>query len=108
MIAPLDCTDPGSTWHKTELNADLICSGRRMAAAGVTKALCVNQEVGSVALDLRCQGFTDAMALSGARVEVLAVDLADPVDAQQRIAAGLAANPDVNSILTLGPTGAEQ
>ena len=80
--------------------------GKRMAAAGATKSICVNQEVGNVALDLRCQGFADAMALSGGTVEVLAVDLADPIDAQQRIAAGLTANPDVDSILTLGPTGA--
>jgi simple sugar transport system substrate-binding protein len=80
--------------------------GERMAEAGVTNALCVNQEVGNVALDLRCQGFTDAMTEAGATVEVLAVELADPVDAQQRIAAALTANPDVNGILTLGPTGA--
>jgi simple sugar transport system substrate-binding protein len=80
--------------------------GERMAAAGVTKALCVNQEVGNVALDLRCQGFTDAMAKSGATVEILAVDLADPTDSQQRIVAALAANPDIDGILTLGPTGA--
>lgn len=80
--------------------------GQRMAAAGATKALCVNQEVGNVALDLRCQGFTDAMAEAGGTVDILAVDLADPVDAQQRIAAGLSANPDIDSILTLGPTGA--
>ena len=80
--------------------------GQRMAAAGATRALCVNQEVGNVALDLRCQGFTDAMAEAGASVEILAVDLADPVDAQQRISAGLIANPDIDSILTLGPTGA--
>ena len=77
--------------------------GQRMAAAGATKALCVNQEVGNVALDLRCQGFTDAMAEAGGTVDILAVDLADPVDAQQRIAAGLSANPDIDSILTLGP-----
>jgi simple sugar transport system substrate-binding protein len=80
--------------------------GERMAEAGVTNALCVNQEVGNVALDLRCQGFTDAMTAAGATVEVLAVELADPVDAQQRIAAALTANPDVDGILTLGPTGA--
>ncbi len=80
--------------------------GQRMAAAGATNALCVNQEVGNVALDLRCQGFTDAMAESGGTVEILAVDLADPIDAQQRIAAGLTANPDIDSVLTLGPTGA--
>jgi simple sugar transport system substrate-binding protein len=80
--------------------------GERMAAAGATNALCVNQEVGNVALDLRCQGFTDAMTAAGASVEVLAVDLADPVDAQQRIAGALQANPDIDSVLTLGPTGA--
>ncbi|MFQ5398520.1 MAG: sugar ABC transporter substrate-binding protein [Anaerolineae bacterium] len=80
--------------------------GERMAAAGVTNALCVNQEVGNVALDLRCQGFTDAMAEAGGTVEVLAVDLADPVDAQQRVTAALTNNPDIDGILTLGPTGA--
>ena len=80
--------------------------GERMAAAGVTKALCVNQEVGNVALDLRCQGFTDALAVSGATVEILAVDLADPTDSEQRIVAALTANPDVDGVLTLGPTGA--
>jgi simple sugar transport system substrate-binding protein len=80
--------------------------GERMAAAGVTNALCVNQEVGNVALDLRCQGFTDAMTEAGATVEVLAVDLADPTDSQQRIVAALTANPDINGVLTLGPTGA--
>jgi simple sugar transport system substrate-binding protein len=80
--------------------------GQRMAAAGATNAICVNQEVGNVALDLRCQGFTDAMAEAGGTVEVLAVDLADPVDSQQRIAAALTANPDADSIMTLGPTGA--
>jgi simple sugar transport system substrate-binding protein len=59
-----------------------------------------------VALDLRCQGFTDAMTEAGATVEVLAVDLADPTDSQQRIVAALTANPDINGVLTLGPTGA--
>ncbi len=80
--------------------------GERMAAAGATKALCVNQEVGNVALDLRCQGFTDAMAEAGAAVEIVAVDLADPVDSQQRIAAAVEANEGIDSVLTLGPTGA--
>jgi simple sugar transport system substrate-binding protein len=79
--------------------------GERMAAAGVTEGLCVNQEVGNVALDLRCQGFTDALAEAGGAAEVLAVDLGDPIDAQQRVTAALTANPDINGILTLGPTG---
>jgi simple sugar transport system substrate-binding protein len=79
--------------------------GERMAAAGVTNALCVNQEVGNAALDLRCEGFTKAMEEAGGTVEVLAVELADPVDAQEKVTAALTANPDVDGILTLGPTG---
>lgn len=79
--------------------------GERMAASGATKAICVNQELGNVALDLRCQGFTDAMTAAGGSATVLAVELADPIDAQQRIAAALQSSPDVDGVLTLGPTG---
>jgi simple sugar transport system substrate-binding protein len=78
--------------------------GERMAAAGAKNALCVNQEVGNVALDLRCQGFTDAMEAAGGTVEVLAVELSDPTDSQQKIDAKLASG-SFDSILTLGPTG---
>src|SRR5690606_33512808 len=49
---------------------------------------------------------TDAMTAAGGTVEVLAVDLANPTDSQQRISAALTSNPNVNGILTLGPTGA--
>ncbi len=80
--------------------------GERMADEGVTNALCINQEVGNVALDLRCEGFTDAITEAGGSVEVLAVDLNDPTDAQQRVTAALQSNPDIDGILTLGPTGA--
>jgi len=80
--------------------------GQRMADAGAKNALCVNQEVGNVSLDLRCQGFTDAMAAAGGTVEVLAVDLADPTGAQNRIAAALTADATIDAVFTLGPTGA--
>lgn len=80
--------------------------GQRMAAAGAKKAICVYQEVGNAALDLRCEGFTKAMEEAGGSVTVLAVDLADPTDSEGKISAALQANPDVNAIFTLGPTGA--
>ena len=35
--------------------------GKKMKEAGVTKAICVNQEVGNVALDLRCEGFAKGL-----------------------------------------------
>jgi len=80
--------------------------GKRMAEAGVTNAICVNQEVGNAALDLRCQGFTDALAETDGTVETIAVDLADPTGSQQRISAAITADNTINGILTLGPTGA--
>jgi len=80
--------------------------GQRMAAAGATNALCVNQEVGNVALDLRCQGFTEAMAEAGGAVTVLAVDLADPTGSANSISAALAEDETIDAVFTLGPTGA--
>jgi len=90
---------------QTEYEAGLG-GGQRMAEAGVTHALCVNQEVGNVALDERCRGFTDAMTEAGGTVEVLATELSDPTAAQQAIEAAITADPEINGILTLGPTGA--
>jgi simple sugar transport system substrate-binding protein len=58
-----------------------------------------------VALDLRCQGFTDAMAKAGGKVEVLAVDLSDPTGTANRIGAALTADSSIDSIMALGPTG---
>lgn len=80
--------------------------GQRFADAGVTNALCVNQEVGNVALDLRCQGFTDAMTEAGGTVTILEVDLNDPTDTQNRVLAALEADDSINGVFTLGPTGA--
>lgn len=81
--------------------------GQRMAEAGVTKGLCVNQEVGNVALDLRCEGFADGLADAGATAaDPLAVDLTDPAQSQVSIESALTADPDIDGVLTLGPTGA--
>ena len=79
-------------------------AGQRMAEAGVTNTLCVNQEVGNAALDQRCEGFADG--LGGIPSEVVAVDLADPTAAENAIAAALSDDPTIDGILTLGPTGA--
>lgn len=80
--------------------------GQQMAAAGVTSALCINQEVGNIGLDLRCQGFADAMESMGGTASVLEVDLNDPTDTQNRIIAAVTENEAINGVFTLGPTGA--
>ena len=79
--------------------------GARMAAAGAKNALCVNQEVGNVALDLRCQGFGQSMKKAGGKSKVLAVDLKDPTAAQQKIEGSLRSDPSIDAVFTLGPTG---
>jgi simple sugar transport system substrate-binding protein len=79
-------------------------AGQRMAEAGVTNTLCVNQEVGNAALDQRCEGFADG--LGGVPSTVVAVDLGDPTAAENAIAAALSDDPTIDGILTLGPTGA--
>jgi len=87
---------------QTEYEAGLI-AGQEMSKEGVTTAICVNQEVGNTALDLRCQGFSDGL---GGSVDVIPVDLADPTGAQEAVAGALQANSGIDGILTLGPTGA--
>ena len=94
-------THVGQTEYEAGLGA-----GQRMGEAGVTNALCVNQEVGNVALDERCRGFTDGLGESGGTVEVLEVSIADPGEAQSRIEAALSADESIDGMLTLGPTGA--
>ncbi len=78
-------------------------AGERMKAAGGTNALCINQEVGNAALDARCKGFADGF---GGKSTVLGVQLSDPTAAQQKIAAALTADPTIDTVMALGPTGA--
>ena len=91
---------------QTEYEAGLG-AGERMAASGVKHALCVNQEVGNAALDQRCRGFADALSKAGGKARVLAVDLANPDDAQQRVVNAMNSDKTVDGVLALGPTGAD-
>jgi simple sugar transport system substrate-binding protein len=79
-------------------------AGERLAKEGVDNALCINQEVGNVALDDRCDGFAKGL---GGQVEVVAVSLTNPTEAQAKIETAVKQNPDINGMLALGPTGAD-
>ena len=89
---------------QTEYEAGLG-GGRRMAQAGVQNAICVNQEVGNVALDLRCEGFEEGLG-EGAEVQVISVTM-DPTEIRNAVAAAINQNPDLGGILTLGPVAAD-
>lgn len=87
---------------QTEFEAGLI-AGQEFKEAGVQNPICLNQEVGNAALDLRCEGFFEGLGIQG---EVIAVDLDDPTGTTETVAGALQNNPDIDGILTLGPTGA--
>jgi simple sugar transport system substrate-binding protein len=80
-------------------------AGRRMAAAGVRNAICVNHQVGASSLTQRCRGFAAAIARAGGRTRVLAVNLQSQAQTESRIAAA-ASSGGVDGVLTLGPAGA--
>jgi simple sugar transport system substrate-binding protein len=80
-------------------------AGRRMAAAGVRNAICVNHQVGASSLTLRCRGFAAALARSRGKSRVLTVNLQLRQEAEERIGAA-AASGGVDGVLTLGPAGA--
>lgn len=83
-----------------------IGGGEKMGAAGVKHALCVNQEVGNAALELRCKGFKEGLAVTGGTIKEIGVNLSNPTQTQQTIEAALQHDPTIDGILTLGPTGA--
>ena len=80
---------------QTEFEAG-VGGGQKMKAAGGKKALCVNHEVGNVALDRRCAGFKKGF---GGTVDILGTSN-DVTEIQKAVAAKLSAGYD--TILTLG------
>jgi len=79
---------------QTEFEAG-VGGGQKMKAAGGKKALCVNHEVGNVALDRRCAGFKKGF---GGPVEILGTSN-DVTEIEKAVAAKLGG---VDTILTLG------
>ncbi len=73
-------------------------AGERLASMGGTKGICVNQEVGNVALDLRCSGFAEGF---GGPVTVLPTTN-DPTEIQAKVNAALSSDPDIDTVMALG------
>lgn len=77
--------------------------GERMKALGINKAVVINQEVGNAGLDLRTRGFIDTVG-SGSQVLPVPTDF---TAAREAVSAFLQKNPDIDALLTLGPTDVE-
>jgi simple sugar transport system substrate-binding protein len=83
-----------------------LLAGRRLAAAGVRRALCINQQVSNQGLQARCRGLAQAMRAAGGRSRVLAVD--DQSPATPRRIADAVRSGHFDSVLTLNATTAIQ
>ncbi len=73
-------------------------AGEKLASMGGTKAICVNHEVGNVALDLRCAGFAEGF---GGNVKVLPTSN-DPSEIEAKVKAALDSDPDIDTVMALG------
>jgi simple sugar transport system substrate-binding protein len=81
-------------------------AGQRLAAAGVRRALCVNQQIGNQGLDERCRGLARAMRAAGGTSRVFAIDDQSPAT-PRRIKLAVR-NDDADGVLTLNATGATE
>lgn len=75
-----------------------VAAGEKLAEMGGTKGICVNHEVGNVALDLRCEGFAAGF---GNEVTVLPTGN-DPAEIEAKVTAALAADEAVDTVMALG------
>ncbi|MEM1400495.1 MAG: substrate-binding domain-containing protein [Pseudomonadota bacterium] len=74
-------------------------AGERAAAEGASKPLCLNQEAFNTALVDRCTGYFEAMGQ-----ELNMIDVSNDVaQIKTRTAAALQADPDIDSLLAVGP-----
>jgi simple sugar transport system substrate-binding protein len=74
-------------------------AGRRLAAAGAHRVLCVNQQIGNQGLDARCRGLARAMRGAGGRARVLGVD--DQSPATPRKIADAVRSGQIDGVLAL-------
>ncbi|MBB3944269.1 simple sugar transport system substrate-binding protein [Rhizobium skierniewicense] len=81
---------------QSEFDAGKV-AGQKLAELGGKKAICVNQEVGNVSLDLRCAGFKEGF---GKDVSVLPTNN-DPTEVESKVRAALDSDKDVNVVLGL-------
>lgn len=77
-------------------------AGALLAEMGGVNGVCVNQEVGNVALDQRCQGFSDGF---GGAVAVLPTSN-DPAEIEAKVSAALASDENIDTIMALGASTA--
>lgn len=98
--------DLGILFHVGQNEYDAgVGGGAKMKELGVTKLICVNHEVGNVALDERCRGVTDGY---GGEVEVVPTAANTVDDVYAKIKATLQSQDDIDGVMTLGASNAAE
>ena len=82
-----------------------VAAGERMADAGVTNAICFNQQQGQLTLETRYEGINEGL---GGNAKNVAVDGTDPTAMRSGMETALRQNPDADGVITLGPEAAAQ
>lgn len=82
-----------------------LAAGQRAKRDGVESFVCVNHVISNAAVAERCRGFADGLGidLGDSMIDVGQ----DPAEIKNRVMAYLSANPDVDAVITLGPTSAD-
>ncbi len=92
----------GAALHVGQSEYDAgVAAGKKLAQMGGKTAICVNHEVGNVSLDERCAGFAEGFG----KVTILPTTN-DPSEIESKVAAAIAANGSVDTILALGASTA--
>lgn len=79
-------------------------AGRRLAQAGVHRALCINLLIPNQGLDARCAGLARAMRAAGGTSKMVRID-DQAADAPKRIAAAVKADDADGALAMNGPSG---
>jgi len=77
--------------------------GERLVSLGAKNLACVNDEVGNIATDTRCQYAGEAFEAAGGKASVIAAPVGDSIGIQNAVAAALQADPTIDAVLTMGP-----
>jgi simple sugar transport system substrate-binding protein len=78
-----------------------IAAGKRLAAAGAKKVLCVLQAQGQIQLESRCAGVKQGLGSEGT-MKKLYVNGTDSSSVQSRITAQLTQDKSIDAVITLG------
>ncbi len=80
-------------------------AGLRAKGDGVGSFVCVNHVISNTVVAERCRGFADGLGIELGDSMIDAGQ--DPAEIKNRVIAHLNANPDLDAVLTLGPTSAD-